>query len=57
MQHIGIYAGEAIQLNPIIEFIISIVIGVLLYWLGQGAWKLLVLYCNKISKTAKKLSV
>ena len=46
-----------VTFNPIVEFIISLVIGALLYWIGRGAWKLLVLYCKKISRTASHLSI
>ncbi len=32
------------ELNPIISFILSIVIGLILYLIGKGAWKLLLKY-------------
>lgn len=56
-KNIGIFLEGIAEFNPIIEFIISLIIGVLIYWAGRGAWKLLVLYCKKISKTASRLSL
>lgn len=52
VQNIGIFLDGIATFNPIVEFLISLIIGVLLYLAGRGAWKLLVLYCKKISKTA-----
>ncbi len=57
VENIGIFLGGIVTFNPIIEFIISLVIGALLYWSGRGAWKLLTLYCKKISKAASSLSI
>ena len=57
VENISISLGGIVTFNPIIEFIISLVIGALLYWLGRGTWKLLVLYCKKISRTASNLSI
>lgn len=57
VENIGIFLGGIVEFNPIVEFIISLIIGVLICWAGRGAWKLLVLYCKKISKTASKLSI
>lgn len=57
MENIGIFLGGIVEFNPIVEFIISLIIGILIYWVGRGAWKLLVFYCKKISKTASKLSI
>ena len=57
VENIGIFLGGIVEFNPIVEFIISLIVGILIYWAGRGAWKLLVLYCKKISKTASKLSI
>ncbi len=57
VENIRIFLGGIVEFNPIIEFIISLIIGVLIYWAGRGAWKLLMLYCKRISKTASKLSI
>jgi len=57
VQHIGIFLGGVAVFNPVVEFLISLVIGVLLYWVGRAAWKLLLLYCQKVSRTAGKLSM
>ena len=54
MENIGFFF-EGIAFNPIVEFIISLVIGALLYGIGLCAWKLLVLYCKKVSKAAGNL--
>ncbi len=56
-KNIGIFLAGIVEFNPVIEFIISLILGVLLYWAGRSAWRLLVLYCKKISKTASKLSI
>lgn len=57
VENIGIFLGGTVTFNPIIEFVISLVVGALLCWVGRGAWKLLALYCKKISKTASNLSI
>ena len=57
VENIGIFLGGIVTFNPIVEFIISLVIGVLLCWTGRGVWKLLVLYCKKIGKTVSNLSI
>jgi len=56
VENIRIFLGGIAAFHPIVEFVISLMIGILIYWAGRGAWKLLVLYCKKISKTARKLS-
>lgn len=57
ISNIGIVLSGLVSLNPIIEFAISLFIGVLLYLTGQGAWKLLIFYCKKVSKTKSSLSI
>lgn len=55
--NIQIVLGGITKLNPIVEFIVTLVIGVLLYHVGHSAWKMLVSYCKKVSKTKNKLSI
>lgn len=57
IQHIGIVFSGIIEMNPIIEFILSIIFAVLLYRGGRATWKLLVRYCQKVSRTKKDLSI
>ena len=57
VENFGIFVGGIVTFNPIVEFIISLVIGALLCLVGRGAWKLLVFYCKKISTTASDLSI
>lgn len=57
LENVGIVLGGIIVLNPVVEFIISIIVGILIYWAGHGAWKLLLSYCRKISETKKDLSI
>ena len=56
MENIGVFTG-IVALNPIAEFVITLVIGVLLILAGRGCWKLLVNYCKKVSKTKSDLSI
>lgn len=56
-ENIGIFLGGIVTFDPIIEFFIALAIGTLLCWSGRGAWRLLLLYCKKISKTARNLSI
>lgn len=57
VDNIGIFLGGIVEFNPIIEFVISLVLGALICWAGRGAWRLLVLYCKKISNTASKMYI
>jgi len=59
MDHIGIvfYGVGGGGLNPVVEFICSLPIGILLFWAGRGAWKLLISYCKKISGVKNSLSL
>lgn len=43
--------------NPVIVFILSIVIGVVLYLIGRGCWKLLVCYIKGVSKAKHHLAI
>lgn len=55
-EHIGFQFGTAI-LSPIPVFFLSIVTGVILYFIGRGAWKLLIYYIKKVSTTKRTLSI
>jgi len=57
VENIGIVLVGIVEFNPVVEFIISLPVGAIICWAGCAAWKLLVLYCKKISKTASKLSI
>ena len=56
MENMGVFTG-LVELNPIAEFVVDLVIGVLLFLAGRGCWKLLVNYCKKVSKTKSDLSI
>lgn len=56
MENMGVFTG-IMELNPIAEFVVALVVGVLLYLAGRGCWKLLVNYCKKVSKTKSDLSI
>lgn len=56
MENMGVFTG-IMELNPIAEFVVALVVGVLLYLAGRGYWKLLVNYCKKVSKTKSDLSI
>ena len=43
--------------NPAAVFIISIIIGVILYLIGRGCWKLLVYYIKGVSKAKQYLEI
>ena len=51
--YIGISGIE----NPAIVFVLSIVMGVVLYLIGHGCWKLLVYYIKGVSKAKRHLSI
>lgn len=51
--YIGISGIE----NPAIVFVLSIVMGVALYLIGRGCWKLLVYYIKGVSKAKQHLSI
>lgn len=56
MENMGVATG-IVELNPIAEFGVTLVVGVLLFIAGRGCWKLLVNYCKSISKTKSDLSI
>lgn len=51
--YIGISGIE----NPAAVFILSIVMGAVLYLIGRGCWKLLVYYIKGVSKAKRQLSI
>lgn len=57
IENIGIVLSGIIELNPVGEFIGTLIIGPLLYFAGRGAWKLLVFYCKQVSKAKNTLSI
>lgn len=56
MENMGIFIG-VVQLNPIMEFVLTLIVGALLVIAGRGCWKLLIYYCKKVSKTKSNLSI
>lgn len=57
IQEIVVVLGGIVEVNPVAEFFMSLIIAALLYLLGKLAWKLLVFYCKSVSKTKRKLEV
>lgn len=43
--------------NPIIAFILTIIVGSVLYIIGRGCWKLLTYYIKIVTKTKQSLSL
>lgn len=56
MENIGVFTG-IVELNPVVEFAVTLVVSVLLFLAGCGCWKLLVGYCKKVGKTKLDLSI
>lgn len=52
-EYIGVSGIE----NPIVVFALTVVIGVILYLIGLGCWKLLVRYIKGVSKAKQRLSL
>lgn len=52
--NVGIQISN-VTLTPVTEFVLMVLMGVALVFLGWGAWKLLKLYCKKIAAAAKRL--
>ena len=44
-------------LNPFLGLVVGIIIGVILYFIGKGSWKLLLLYINKIKEKKESLGI
>lgn len=57
MDHIGIVLTGVVELNPVGEFFVALIAGILLYLAGRGAWRLLLSYCRKVSDAKQALSV
>lgn len=58
MENIGVFSIDGVSvMNPVGEFFAALAIGALLCFLGQGAWKLLKLYCIKVGKAKRDLWV
>lgn len=55
LQHVGLFS-DLFQVHPFIEFVCSIPICILLYFLGCGCWKLLIRYVKGISAVRKRFS-
>lgn len=51
--YIGISGIE----NPVLVFAICVVIGVFLYFIGRGCWKLLLYYIKGVNKAKRHLSI
>lgn len=51
--YIGISGIE----NPAIVFVLSVVMGIVLYFIGRGFWKLLVYYIRGVSKAKRRLLI
>ncbi len=43
--------------NPVVVFILSIIMGVVLYLIGHGCWKLLVYYITGVGEAKKRMSI
>ncbi len=46
-----------ITLSPFLGFILSVIIGIILYFIGKGCWKLLLLYINQVRKVKESLEI
>lgn len=55
-QYIG-FEFNSVELSPIPTFLLSIGIGLVLFLIGYGSWRLLLLYCRKVGKTKKRLQM
>lgn len=59
--HLGIpfasYIGMTGIESPALVFLLSIVMGVVLYLIGRGCWKLLVYYIKGVGKAKRRLSI
>ncbi len=55
MENIKIVFNGIEGLSPVMGFVFSVIIGVLLYMAGMGAWKLLLAYYRKTSSIKHKI--
>lgn len=44
-------------LNPFLGFVLSIMIGIILYFIGKACWKILLLYINQVKKVKDNLEI
>lgn len=56
-KYIGISLPGITSLNPVGEFAVTLIVGILLFLIGRVSWKLLIFYCKKVSRTKEILSV
>ncbi|MCI8668893.1 MAG: DUF1700 domain-containing protein [Lachnospiraceae bacterium] len=56
VEYIGFQFGTK-EINPVPAFFLSVFTGIILLLIGRAAWKLLVFYCKKVSKTKNDLSI
>ena len=56
VEQIGFQLSSTI-VSPVPVFFLSIIMGIILYLIGRGSWRLLVYYCKKVSNTKKDLSI
>lgn len=56
MEHVGIILSGIVELNPVVEFLLTLIVSALLYWAGRGAWKLILFYIKSVSRTKEKIS-
>lgn len=57
MEDVGIVMHGLVEFNPVVEFILSLFVGIFLYWAGHRIWDLLRSYIKKVSTTKKNLSI
>lgn len=48
---------ENVILNPFLGFVLSIMIGIILYFIGKACWKILLLYINQVKKVKDNLEI
>ena len=58
MENIGMFSINGVSvMNPFGEFFAALVIGAGLCFFGEGGWELLEVFCIKVGKTKKDLSI
>lgn len=57
MEYVDISLTGIVELNPFVELIGTLIIGGLLYLIGQSSWKLLIYYCQKVSQVKNHLAI
>lgn len=56
MDNVGIFIGDGVALNPYISFVLCVFLGGLLIFGGILSWKLMIIYCKKVSGSTKKVA-